>query len=479
MAPPIGTGGDLMSELLWASSRQHRELVATVESAMPAAVDELHVAAALESRGISDQTAREKYGRDDVFALATAVYRDLPEKAANAERRPVEQKPLHALRMVAHGPLYALPSAVYPAVFTTLGAVAIVRGMLFATALGWVWGMGMSAVAYQLRGQGRERAAASAMRLLGVAGLGLALVGVGVLVLLGWGGPGMAAFVVAQMAFQLCSGVLVFYRKELWLAALMAPAFVTGVVHITSGYAVALVVPTLVAGAVSALLIAGAAWWASVRGAAGAEPDPPGGVVWSRSVRGAMPSICYAVLGAWFLLFTDSRFIIGQFDLAIAVAPLVVGMGTVEWRAHRFRDQAVELLHRDATPMDFRRDVGRLVLRELMLCLLVLGGLAALLLTTLSALGMLSGDGAVLAEAHVVLGGAFFLGFVLARHEQFTSVLWIFAAVVVGNVIAVEFLAPHLGSSGLVQVFLLSTSTLLVLLLARLRVTAVHVYHYR
>ena len=459
-------------------SAQHRTLAHSVATAMPGVVDELHLAASLESRGITDDDARDAYGSPDVFHLAKVLFRDVANQAV--PREPADRKkPVQGWRVLAHGPLYALPSATYPAAFTLLGAESMVRGMVFGTALGWVWGMAMSAVAYQLRGQSRERAAARALRYFCAVGLGVALLGAVVLARTGSGGIGLPAFVLGQMAFQLTSGVLVFYGKELWLALLMAPAFVVGMAHVATGFDPALVSAALAAAGVSVTLICGAAWFTAVRGAADAEPDAPGRVVWGRLAVGAAPSVCYGALGALFLLFTDARFVIGQLDLAIAVAPLVLGMGAVEWRAARFTEQAEDALRREAGLPAFRRCTQRLVVRELTLCLLVLGGLAAALAAVLGGLGLLSGAGVVLIEGHVVLGGGYFLGFVLARHEQFPAVIGIMAAVVTADVAAVLLLTADLGPGAPIAIFLANATALLVALLARLWLTAGRIYHYR
>jgi hypothetical protein len=444
---------------------------------LPAAVDELHVAAVLESRGVNDRSAHDEYDYDDVFALARAVVQRLPSPPDGPERTIARRQPHRTLWELAHGPLYMLPSAVYPAVFMVLGAAGMVHGLVFATALGWVWGMGMSAVAYQLLGQQKERAAGRMLRLLGVTGLGVALVGATFLDLIGAGGPGMVAFVLAQMGFQLASGVLVFYGKELRLAVMMLPACVAGVVHIVSGYPAALIVPTLIAGALSTVLVLGAAWLTSVRAATPGESrrSIPG----YRMLLGAVPSVCYAVLCAVFLLFTDARYVNDQFDLAIAVAPLVLGMGAVEWRAHRFTELASGLLHRNIFPVDFSCEAWRLLMRELTMCLLILGGLGGALLAILSGFGTLSVNGAMLIDAHVILGGAYFVGFVLARYEQYPWLLGILSFVVVTNIGAVYSVAHHFELLDQAPIFLLSCSVLLALLLTRLYTSVGRVYLYR
>lgn len=454
-----------------------KELVLMLEPMVPAAVDELHVAAVLESQGVTDRSARDKYGHDDVFALARVVSQRLPSQPNVPERPAARRQPHRTLRELAHGPMYVLPSTVYPAVFTVLGAPTMVRGMVFATALGWVWGMGMSAVAYQLLGQQKGRAAGKMLRLLSLTGLGVALAGATFLALTGTGKPGIVAFVVAQMGFQLASGVLVFYGKELRLVVAMLPACVLGVLHITSGYKPALVTPTLVAGALSIVLVLGVAWLTSVQAATNA--DSRGSVPGRRMLLGAAPSACYAALCAAFLLFTDFRYVVGQFDLAIAVAPLVLGMGAVEWRAHRFTERLSDLLHRNTVPVDFSRDARCLMLQELTICLLILGGLGGALLATLSGFGMLSSQGALLIDAHVVLGGAYFVGFVLARYQQFRWLLGILSFVVVANIAVVTSMAHDLKPPDVAPIFLVCCATLLVLLLARFYTSAGRVYLYR
>lgn len=287
----------------------------------------------------------------------------------------------------------------------------------------------------------------------------------------------MVVFAVAQMAFVLASGTLVFYGKELWLAVLMLPACVVGVIHIASGYPAALIRPTLLAGALSIVLVLGTAWWVSVR--ATTQADARRLVPRRRTLFGAVPSASYAALCAVFLLFTDSRYVIGQFDLAIAVAPLVLGMGAVEWRALRFTEQVGDLLRHSTLTVDFRRAVRRLLVHELTVCLLILGGLGCILLVTLRSFATLSVHGAMLIDAHVVLGGAYFLGFVMARYEQFPWLIGIMFTIVVINVAAVYAVAQYLGSHGEIPIFLLSTAALLVLLLTRLYVSAGRVYQYR
>lgn len=456
------------------------ELARTVTPAVRRAVDELHVAAVLESMGVTDQSASGTYRHDDVFALADAVSRLMPPGTGPvAGDGAVPAAPARSgrnLRVLAHGLLYFLPCTVYPAVLIALGAPAMIRGMVFSTALGWVWGMAMSAVAYQFAGHGKDRSAGRALRLLGLAGLVVALLAGTALAAAGPGGTGLVAFVVAQMSFQLMAGVLVFYGHELWLAATMLPASMAGIALLLSRYSPALVRLTLIAGGVSIVLLTVTAWITSMR--APRRPDSPEKVTISRTVAGAAPSVYYGALCAAFLLLTDSRFLVGRTDLAIAALPLILGMGTLEWCASRFTVKVSELWSRVATCAQFRRDAWLLLIKGLTTCLAVVGGLAAILLIILRASGVLSARGAMLIDAHVLLGGAFFLGFVLARHRQFGRLLVIMSLVVAANVLMMPWAVRLLTPDGQVPVFLLCTAVLLVSQLITLRASFRRVFYY-
>jgi hypothetical protein len=453
------------------------ELIQTVTPAVPRAVDELHVAAVLESMGVTDQSALDKYRHDDVFALADAVYHRLPVVTDPSAGDDAPAPSAGSARSLTHGLLYILPTLVYPAVLIALGQAAMLRGLVFATTLGWVWGMGMSAVAYQLVGHGKEQSADRAQRLLGLAGLVVGLFSAILLAATGPGGAGLVAFVVGQICFQLMSGVLVFHGRELRLALAMLPASVTGIVLLLSHYAQALVVLGLVAGGLSILILAVTAWVTSLRAAS--QADSPGKIPWSRVVAGTAPSVAYAALCATFLLLTDSRFLTGEVDLAIAALPLILGMGMLEWRAHRFHARLGKLWSQAAMSGEFSHSTWRLLIQELANCLAVLGALATILLLILRETGSLSARGAMLIDAHVLLGGAFFLGFILARYQQFGRLLVIMTLVVAANVLMLWWVAGLLAPDGAVPVFLLCTVVLLILQLITLRISVRRIYYYR
>ncbi|MET8759084.1 hypothetical protein [Lentzea sp. NPDC004782] len=431
------------------------ELVTRVAGQLPDPVDELQVAALLESQGVTDQVAVDTYGRTDVFALGRQVFERLPRGTVEAEREPRRSSWPHAVR----GPLYLAPTTVFPAVADVLGGPAAVRAMVVATAVSWVWGSGASAAAHQLLARGAGAAAARLARWLGLAGTAIAAA---VATVSGWQS---ALFVLALAGLQFSIGVLLFHRREIVLVTAVVPASAGGVIHLVweaTGIALAL-------GGVTVLLAAAGAW------RAGREAHDADGVRLPKAstlLGAALPGAVYAALCATLLLYTDSRYVLSALDLAVAAAPLVLGMGVVEWRAQRFFELASDELRRCAVPAEFRKALWRLLLRELGGCLVALGSAAAVLLVVLRAADVLTLPGALLVDGHVLLGGAFFLGFVLVRTGGAVTAPLILAAVLLGDVVAGLAADP-------VPVFLVCTTALSLFLLVALRGSVGQVRHYR
>ncbi|MFE0252787.1 hypothetical protein [Streptomyces sp. NPDC059010] len=452
------------------------QLVATLEADPPVVVDELHTATLLERQGVTDQEARDKYGCEDVFALAGELFRRLPDRSALPADETTEHPP-RRLVLLTHGLLYSVPGAAYPAVLVAIGGPALVRGMLLATTLGWIWGMGTSVAAYRLLGQGFPQTAARTWRRLSALGLVMAMADATLLAATGEGGAGLVVFVVLQMSFQLTSGILVFYHMEWRLAVIALPAFTAGAAHLAHGYDTAHATPVLITAVGCCALAMGMAWWATVptrQPRDRAQQAPVQSALFS-----VVPCIAYAVLSALFLLYNTVPFVTAPLDLALAMAPLVLGMGTVEWRTHRFNIQSVEIVHRVRGTAEFHRRVWHLLLRELALCVTVLAVLGALLLTVLSVAGLLTPRGVLLVGAYLVLGGAYFLGFITVNHGHFREILAITALVLVLNVAATMSLSQFFEPYGEVPIFLASCVALLAFLLLALRLNLGDVHHYR
>jgi hypothetical protein len=420
------------------------ELVDQVRPALVRAVDALQVAAALEADGITDRGARVEYGFADVFALAAEVFGRLgppaelvtpPAAAARDTRR--------TLRLLAHGPLYALPGAVFPAVLAALGNRSVVLALTVASTLGWTYAGTVAYAAYQMLAAHRPAATA---RLLRVATLGApaagALAGLAVLAFAG-GGWGLVLLAGCQLGYQLAGTVLVFYRREGLQAATMAPAVLAGLGYLIAGPA--LRPAALATAGLSVAAAFAAALWLTRAGET--PPTAPGRALRRAGLAGVT---CYGLLSAALLLHAEAPYLLTRLDIAVAVVPLILAMGFVEWRAGRFRARAVRLTHRSHRPEQFQRGMWLLLGRETLACLAVPGLLGLALLAGLAGAGRFSAAAAAMVAAHAALGGAYYAAFLLAGFERFG---WLCASMLVAIVIHVAFGAwfgavPLLGRPG-------------------------------
>ena len=316
------------------------ELVDRIRPTVARAVDALQVAAALEADGCTDRMARVEYGFTDVFALAAEVFRRLgPSAAPGPEPAGAARNWRTSVRVLAHGPLYALPSAVFPAVLGVLGQRSVVLALTLASALGWMYSGTAAYVAYRMLGARRPRTAARLLRLsaLGAPAAGAAA---GVAVVAGTGGGwGLVLLSMCQLGYQLAGTILVFYRREGLQAVTIAPAVVAGVAYLSAGaWWRPLALGTAVAGVATAYAVA--LWLTRGRGDDGEPSARP-------LLRSQLPGIGgvtgYGLCSAALLLHAEAPYLLGRLDIAVAVAPLIAAMGFVEWRAGRFRDRAVRL----------------------------------------------------------------------------------------------------------------------------------------
>jgi hypothetical protein len=458
------------------------ELVDRIRPTLTRAVDSLQVAAALEADGSTDRIARVEYGYSDVFELAAEVFRRLgPPTAATAEPVSAARSRRGSLRLLAHGPLYALPAAVLPAVLGVLGQRSVVLTLTVASALGWMSAGTVAFGAYRLLGSQRPGAAARLLRAgmlaapLAGAAAGLAVVGIA------RGGWGLVVLAAGQLAYQLAGTVLMFYRREKIQAATMAPAVLAGGAYLLAGPA--LRPAALITAALGLAAAYGSALWAT-RGH-GDRPEPSAGPLLRREIPGLVGVTCYGFCSAALLLHAEAPYLLTRLDVAVSVAPLIAAMGFVEWRAESFRGEALRLTRHSHNPAEFGRRVWLLVGRETVACLAVPALLGLVLLAALDGAGRLTGAAALMLAAHVVLGGAYYSAFLLAGFERFGWLCVSMLAALAAHVGLGAWLgaAPLLGQTSApltdTALYLGSTLTLLGLFLLGLRPILGQVRHYR
>ncbi|WP_336209636.1 hypothetical protein [Nonomuraea sp. LPB2021202275-12-8] len=408
LAPNEGTASDADID----------DLIEPMAARLSRAVEPLQVAAILESEGLNDKIARERYGHADIFSLAEAAYARMVAKGAP---RPPAGAVLRRARPAAqmlHGLLYGLPAALLPAASGLVGTEWLMPGLVLTTGIGWVLGSAAAQIAYTLMGRGCPRSAGRVLRTGLVLGVGAAVLTATVIATVRNGPVALVALCVMQMAFQIASGILLFYRREGWLAVMMLPAVVAGVAYIAIGDSwVGLL--TVCMGVVCIAAIVGAAillTMAEGRDEPAAEPALR--TLIRVDIRGLLPSFLYSTLSAVFLLQAEARYVLDRTDLAIAGAGLVLGMGILEYRAHVFEDQTRAALRELCYPADFTSHTRRLVAKGLLICLGALAALSAVPLAFLWATHALSAASAAMAAAHVTVGGAYFLTFLLANQGK-------------------------------------------------------------
>jgi hypothetical protein len=441
------------------------ELVERVRPMAAQAVDALQVAASLEADGITDSMARARYGYDDVFTLAEEVRRRAgPAGSTAVPASKMGRRWGPALRDITHGLLYLLPAAVFPVVLAVLGRRSLVLGLVLAGGIGWVWAGSATWLAYRLLGRGYPGSAARVLCWSALAGLPVAAAASVAVAAMTDAGYGLIALSVGQMAYQMASALLVFYRCEPWLFAAMVPAVAGGTAYLVGG---ARLLPLAIGVGVGSVAVAFGIALSKTRGRQ-EHPEPPlaDGL---RGELGQFPMVvAYSTLSAVYLLSAQGRHLEDGFDVPIAAVPLIVGMGVVEWRAKRFVEQARVLLKCVRYPRQFVTRIWLLLAGNVAACLGVVALFAVVLLTALHAAHRLTAAGVVMTAASVLLAGAYFLAFLLAGMARYGWLCGSLAGCTAVHVALVSALLPKLSLLAQTTVFLGSVLVLLLLFLTAL-----------
>jgi hypothetical protein len=265
------------------------------------------------------------------------------------------------------------------------------------------------------------------------------------------------------MAYQMASTILVFYRLELWLAALVLPAAAVGVAYVLDEVVLGAALIAVSAGVTAAL---GAGVWRAWRAGAGRTVSAVGGLrgLFRGRVGALTWVLLYNALAATFLLQAQVPYLKARVDVIVVAVALIVTMGVVEWRARRFNEEARRLLTRVRYPREFHRRVWLMLVGNVVLCWLMTALFAVAITWGLWTIGRLSPAAIAMAGAQVAMAGAYLTAFVLAaqlRYGWLCGSLAIAVAASVGgpyligaspDVPATVF---YLASAGLLQILLL------------------------
>jgi hypothetical protein len=457
-------------------------LVTDVRPVVSQAVDVLHVAAILESRGVTDELAREHYGSEDVFDLAALVRERvatgrsvgprttvrLPHPGAvdvPVKRNQVPSEVTWGSSTIGHGAIYLLPALSMPALLALVGTEYVVLALMVGGSVGWVWAAVSTWRAYALWSEAGRAAGARLLRQLTLAGVAVGIGAAAVLVR-GLAVPVVVGVVIAAITTaQLGTTLLFFLRRRVLLTVIfLVPA---------SAGAVWLVRPDLVSAplVLSIFVAAGApAVAVGAVGLLGPRAGDPDRVVARPPASRTMWVAAYAVASVVFLFLPQAVLLTTEPVAVVALAGLFLAMGVVEWRGARLSEGLRRLLATEHRVGRFRRRTAMLTLQEALLCALVCAASSGLTVYVLDRLGVLTDTAVTMAAAAVPLAAVYLLAMVLANTGAYG---WL--AVIFGLGGVIEGVAYAAGSP-VATAFAAATGVVLVALLVGLTTRPLHRY---
>lgn len=306
------------------------QLSRRLEGACQGAVQPLELAAILEAEGYTDQLVRTRFGTPDVFACAQLLYRRVPFRPPDVTASTLP-RPVPLERDLTRGVIYLMPALWTPFALPLtpgMGAAQVTTaGLLTATLFGWGW---MQGVAY--RGyQALVRGPAPAARTLAVAGVQAtvltAVLAAGVAWMTDLPVLPTAGVALAMGTYLASATALLVLGQEARLLLTALPVAALILAHLT-GLVQAPQWLTLLLAVGGPLLAAAQAVTRAGR---------PAAAVATRSGRALLYAtygwLCAAFLGARLLnpWQPGGADLSGMMGLSWSVAPLVLGMGVLEF----------------------------------------------------------------------------------------------------------------------------------------------------
>jgi len=395
------------------------------------AVSPLELAAALEAQGINDAISREKYGCDDVFALAGELYTRVPLRiSANAARQRSLQR---TGTSIARGALFALPGLFFllvaPLFRSPLAAVAV----LTAVTVGWGLSQVLAIIGYTLMGRGDRSAAGKVLGLTLIAGLA-AMSAAAVAVFLTGADSDLASVCCTQILYVMAATVLLLFRRDAWLWVCLLPGVALSVAYL-AGNPFSLPREVAIGGVVVAMVatFAAALYAADREFLTGSRADAQLGrldayTAAQYGVYGMLVAVCLAAPMMREALGHSS----GTSVIGVAALPLVLSMGVAEWQQLRYseiRFRAKMSAYDMETFADTARQ-GLVVSSGVHIAALM--GLTLITGTLIAMVGRLTTPTVILLVAYFLLGAALFASVLLLGWGRIATVMPVFIASAVG-----------------------------------------------
>jgi ABC-type multidrug transport system fused ATPase/permease subunit len=455
-----GNGSGRLTAVEVARPRDIDDLCQQFVLVCESAVDPMEICSALEFDGLNDQTARQRYGVSDVFALAEEMYRRVPRRPAEPEP-PTDPWQGSKLRPALHGLLYGLPTVCFPAAAGLLAGPRVLSVLIIALLASWSLSQALAYLGYARLGRGDS---AEAARLLlagmtvGFAGMTLAMAATGLVAHARVSG---LIFGLGLGAYMLGATVLMVFGAERLLLIVLAPGVLGSIAFLLLGRPAHLEYTAWAALAATPLLALGLASVRAdreadfrglrgrrnrrnrrsrrgrrgrrrVRGVSGlrflrgarrsrhAQSSPAAGRLFVASeLRGALPSAGFGLVAAGLLVLPVAAGLPGHrgpnTGALLASLPLALSMGGAESALIWFRRRTQRLLRSTRSLPAFAARARLALFAALLQYLTAAVLLTAAVIAVASATRLIHPHWAVVPEiaAYLALGGAMFLALLL------------------------------------------------------------------
>lgn len=394
------------------------------------AVSPLELAAALEAQGINDAISREKYGCDDVFALAAELYTRVPLRiSAHA----VRQRSLQSTATsIARGALFALPGMFFllvaPMFRSPIAAVAI----LIAVTAGWGLSQVLAILGHTLMGRGDRSAAGKVLGLTLIAGLA-AMSAASILVLVAGADSDLVSVCCTQILYVMAATVLLLFRRDLWLWLCLAPGAVLSAAYLV-GNPLGMAREVAITGVVLSMMATfGAALCAAdVEYLKGARADARLGradasTAAQYGVYGMLVAVCLAAP----LMREALEHRPGTGLIGVAALPLVLSMGVAEWQQVRYSQLRFRAKMSAHDIESFAVAARKGLISSSGVHFAALLGLTVITATLMGLVGALTTPTEILLAAYFLLGVALYASVLLLGWGRIATLMPLFIAAAV------------------------------------------------
>jgi hypothetical protein len=438
------------------------------------AVEPLEIAARLETHGVSSQVAADTFGFVDVFDAADAVYRSVPFEDVDPPVAPVQT--MGGPRDLLRGALYALPALFLPVVVTGFGLH--ISWWVLPVGLTVAWGTSQAAttIGWSLRGRSDSRSDAL-LPLAAIVIAALACLAVGWAAWWRLGGSGTSVVVAMGITVYIAaSGILVFQGSELLLACCMVPAVLgsllalgfthisLGFTHISLGFTHVDVSHRAAAWSVVATVVLAVLMANRHLGSRGWHRPALGRADRARATMFFLYGTGCGLLLSFYVAWAGH--VNGSGDaLLIAVWPLLLTLGLMEWQLRSFRSRAESALGASGDLHDFGRRVGFAFRRSVTYYV----GALVLLSAVAAAVGHYRHATSVplLLASVGTLGISFFFALLLASSGRIDLVLVCWAAtfaVLAADMAVIRIVQGHVTpTTGLISLVAAATDSIILL----------------